>query len=41
VIVPESTEGAPEVHTYFDLMNTWVTSLAAVFKDVAVNSGAK
>ncbi len=41
VIVPESTEGAPGVHTYFDLMNTWVASLAAVFKDVAVNTGAK
>ena len=41
VIVPESTDGAPGVNTYFDLMNTWVTSLAAVFKDVAVNTGAK
>jgi zinc/manganese transport system substrate-binding protein len=41
VVVPESTDGAPGVNTYFDLMNTWVTSLAAVFKDVAVNSGAK
>ncbi len=41
VIVPENTDGAPGVHTYFDLMNTWVTSLAAVFKDVALNAGAK
>jgi len=40
VIVPESTDGAPGVNTYFDLMNTWVTSLAAAFKDVAVNTGA-
>ena len=41
VVVPEQTDGAPGVNTYFDLMNTWVTSLAAAFKDVAVNSGAK
>jgi ABC-type Zn uptake system ZnuABC Zn-binding protein ZnuA len=41
VIVPEQTDGAPGVNTYFDLMNTWVTSLAAAFKDVAVNTGAK
>jgi ABC-type Zn uptake system ZnuABC Zn-binding protein ZnuA len=40
VIVPEQTDGAPGVNTYFDLMNTWVTSLAAAFKDVAVNTGA-
>jgi zinc/manganese transport system substrate-binding protein len=32
VIVPENTNGAPGVNTYFDLMNTWVNSLAAVFK---------
>lgn len=31
VIVPENTEGAPDVHTYFDLMNTWVSGLAAAF----------
>jgi ABC-type Zn uptake system ZnuABC Zn-binding protein ZnuA len=31
VVVPESTEGAPGVNTYFDLLNTWVTSLAAAF----------
>ena len=41
VVVPEQTDGAPGVNTYFDLMNTWVTSLAAAFKDVAVNTGAK
>jgi ABC-type Zn uptake system ZnuABC Zn-binding protein ZnuA len=41
VIVPEQTDGAPGVNTYFDLMNTWITSLAAAFKDVAVNTGAK
>jgi ABC-type Zn uptake system ZnuABC Zn-binding protein ZnuA len=29
VIVPENTHGAPGVETYFDLMNTWVSSLAA------------
>jgi ABC-type Zn uptake system ZnuABC Zn-binding protein ZnuA len=31
VIVPESTDGAPGVNSYFDLVNTWVTSLAAAF----------
>ena len=31
VIVPENTGGAPGVDTYFDLMNTWVTQLAAAF----------
>jgi ABC-type Zn uptake system ZnuABC Zn-binding protein ZnuA len=31
VIVPENTHGAPGVETYFDLMNTWVNSLAAGF----------
>jgi ABC-type Zn uptake system ZnuABC Zn-binding protein ZnuA len=31
VIVPEHTEGAPGVTTYFDLMNTWVTELARAF----------
>jgi ABC-type Zn uptake system ZnuABC Zn-binding protein ZnuA len=31
VIVPENTEGAPGVNTYFDLMNTWITGLTAVF----------
>jgi zinc/manganese transport system substrate-binding protein len=40
VIVPENTAGAPGVNTYFDLMNTWVSSLALAFKDVALNSGA-
>jgi zinc/manganese transport system substrate-binding protein len=40
VIVPENTAGAPGVDTYFDLMNTWVSSLAGGFRDVAVNTGA-
>ncbi len=32
VIVPENTNGAPGVNTYFDLMNTWVNDLAAGFR---------
>jgi zinc/manganese transport system substrate-binding protein len=32
VIVPENTNGAPGVDTYFDLMNAWVNGLAAAFK---------
>jgi ABC-type Zn uptake system ZnuABC Zn-binding protein ZnuA len=40
VIVPENTDGAPGVRTYFDLMNTWISSLTAAFKNVAVNAGA-
>jgi zinc/manganese transport system substrate-binding protein len=31
VIVPENTEGAPGVHTYVDLINTWIRGLTAVF----------
>ena len=31
VIVPENTGGAPGVNTYFDLMNAWVSGLAAGF----------
>ncbi len=31
VIVPANTGGAPNVNTYFDLMNTWVSSLASAF----------
>ena len=31
VIVPENTGGAPGVTTYFDLLNTWVSGLAAGF----------
>ena len=27
--MPENTDGAPGVNTYFDLMNTWVNGLAA------------
>jgi zinc/manganese transport system substrate-binding protein len=40
VIVPENTDGAPGVRSYFDLMNTWISSLTAAFKNVAVNTGA-
>ena len=36
VIVPENTDGAPGVNTYFDLMNTWVNGLAAGFKGGSV-----
>ena len=32
VIVPENTQGAPGVNTYFDLMSSWVNGLAAAFK---------
>jgi zinc/manganese transport system substrate-binding protein len=32
VIVPENTNGAPGVNTYFDLMDAWVNGLAAAFK---------
>jgi zinc/manganese transport system substrate-binding protein len=32
VIVPENTNGAPGVNTYFDLMSSWVNGLAAAFK---------
>ena len=31
VIVPQNTDGAPGVHTYFDLMNTWVNGLSHAF----------
>lgn len=31
VIVPESTDGAPGVNTYFDLVSTWVNGLRAAF----------
>ena len=40
VIVPENTAGAPGIDTYFDLVNTWVSSLTAAFRDVAVKTGA-
>jgi zinc/manganese transport system substrate-binding protein len=40
VIVPENTDGAPGVKTYFDLVNTWITSLTAAFRSVAVRTGA-
>ncbi len=32
VVVPENTDGAPGVATYFDLMNAWVDGLAAGFR---------
>jgi ABC-type Zn uptake system ZnuABC Zn-binding protein ZnuA len=32
VVVPENTNGAPGVDTYFDLMNSWVNGLASAFK---------
>jgi ABC-type Zn uptake system ZnuABC Zn-binding protein ZnuA len=41
VIVPENTLGEPGVNTYFDLMNTWVTRLAAGFSGMALNTGAR
>jgi zinc/manganese transport system substrate-binding protein len=40
VIVPENTQGAPGVNTYFDLVNAWVGGLATAFHDVALNAGA-
>ena len=40
VIVPENTGGAPGVNTYFDLLNTWIGSLSAAFKDMALKTGA-
>jgi zinc/manganese transport system substrate-binding protein len=40
VVVPENTAGAPGVDTYFDLVNSWVTSLATAFRDVALKTGA-
>ena len=40
VVVPENTDGAPGVKTYFDLVNTWITSLTAAFRNVAVRTGA-
>ena len=32
VIVPENTNGAPGINTYFDLMSSWVNGLASAFK---------
>ena len=40
VIVPENTEGAPGVTTYFDLMNTWIDSLTAAFPATTASTGA-
>jgi len=38
VIVPENTNGAPGVNTYFDLINTWVTELAKGFGATATRA---
>lgn len=32
VVVPENTDGAPGVATYFDLVNTWLDGLIAVYR---------
>jgi zinc/manganese transport system substrate-binding protein len=40
VVVPENTGGAEGVNSYFDLVNSWVESLATAFHDVALKSGA-
>lgn len=40
VVVPENTSGAPGVDSYFDLVNTWISSLAAGFRNVALTTGA-
>jgi zinc/manganese transport system substrate-binding protein len=35
VIVPENTAGAPGINTYFDLLNSWISGLAAAFNNGA------
>jgi ABC-type Zn uptake system ZnuABC Zn-binding protein ZnuA len=40
VIVPENTDGAPGVKTYFDLRNAWITTLTAAFQASSANPGA-
>ncbi len=35
VVVPENTEGAPGVVTYFDLVDAWVNGLARAFEEVS------
>ncbi|HJR16315.1 MAG TPA: metal ABC transporter substrate-binding protein [Gemmatimonadales bacterium] len=40
VVVPENTGGAPGVDTYFQLVDTWVNSLSAAFRNVALQTGA-
>ena len=40
VVVPENTGGAPGVDSYFDLVNTWVSSLTAGFRGVTLKNGA-
>lgn len=32
VVVPENTDGAPGVSSYFDLMNLWISALTAVYR---------
>lgn len=32
VVVPENTQGAPGVETYFDLVNTWIRHLTAAYR---------
>jgi ABC-type Zn uptake system ZnuABC Zn-binding protein ZnuA len=32
VIVPSNTEGAPEIHTYIQLVDLWVRELATAFE---------
>jgi hypothetical protein len=40
VIVPENTDGAPGVTTYFDLMNTWIKGLTAAFQGAGATTGS-
>ncbi len=41
VVVPENTNGAPGVDTYFDLLNTWIGQLARGFGATAAAPGAR
>jgi zinc/manganese transport system substrate-binding protein len=41
VIVPENTNGAPGIETYFDLMGSWVTGLANAFASTTATGGAR
>lgn len=40
VVVPENTDGAPGIVTYFDLMNAWITELAHAFGPAAGSGGS-
>ena len=40
VVVSENAGGVPGVNTYFDLVNSWIDGLTAVFKDVTLKAGA-